>query len=191
MTTLLLLGLLLPTPDAGTNRLAEPCVVQAGRAFDFWIGAWEIEQEILAADGSWLTFGAETTVEPALGGCALVERWSGTVQFFWESMDAPAHREGLSVRSYDPESGQWNIYWMDSRSPRFQGVYMGMIEDGHGEFFRDMFLPDTETPGGRQVGRIRFERIDDGRVEWELAIAGDDGGPWTTLWKMHMRRPVP
>jgi hypothetical protein len=62
----------------------QPCLSPEAREFDFWIGDWIIEQKILQQDGSWLKLDATTSVSPDLNGCAIVEHWEGSVQFFWE-----------------------------------------------------------------------------------------------------------
>jgi hypothetical protein len=152
-------------------------------AFDFWIGEWDIRQQILKTDGSWHAFDAHTSVAPAIEGRALVEHWKGEVQFFWEGMTEPQTIEGLSVRAYDKKRGEWMIHWMDSRNPSFGNPYVGNFADGRGEFFREW-----STPQGNRVGRIVFSDITPDSVRWELAVSSDDRKSWTTLWVMEMRR---
>lgn len=182
-TILLLMGALALSEASLAAQDVQPCSSVEARAFDFWIGDWRIEQEILQQDGTWLTLDARTTVSPALDGCALIEHWEGTVQLFWEGMEAPEPMQGLSVRSYDPETGQWSIHWMDTRSPSFGSPYVGGFEDGRGTFFREF-----ETPQGVRRGRITFSEITLDSVDWELAISSDEGQTWSTIWIMKMRR---
>lgn len=160
-----------------------PCGSPEARAFDFWIGKWAIRQSILQADGTYLHFPATTSVTRALDGCALVEHWEGTVQFFWEGMNAPRAMKGLSVRSYDPQTEQWSIYWMDTRAARFESPYVGGFADGKGEFYREW-----ETPEAKQIGRITFSGITPDSVQWSLAISRDGRQTWTTIWTMDMQR---
>lgn len=162
--------------------MASGAGVQA-RAFDFWIGEWNIQQKILQADGSWLELNAKTSVAPGLGGAALVEHWEGEVKFFWEGMQEAEPMRGLSVRAYDPEAHLWRIYWMDTRTPRFGGAFEGKFANGRGEFFRR-----RERPEGTQITRITFSEIRQESVHWELAISNDNEQTWTTLWIMDMRR---
>ena len=162
---------------------SHPCTSPEARAFDFWIGDWRIEQQILNADGTWLAFDATSTVAPALDGCALVEHWEGRVQFFWEAMQHPEPMKGLSVRAYDPQTQKWHIHWMDTRTPHFGGAYAGNFDEGQGRFFREW-----ETPQGIRTGRITFSDITVDSVKWELAVSTDEGLNWTTLWVMKMHR---
>lgn len=159
------------------------CAAPAARAFDFWVGEWDVLQRILRRDGTYLELPASTAVSAALDGCALVERWSGAVQFFWEGMDAPAPMKGLSVRAYDPDSGEWSIHWMDTRSPRFGTPYVGGFSGGRGVFYREW-----EMPRGSRTGRITFSDIARDAVRWSLAVSDDGRQSWTVLWTMDMRR---
>ena len=164
-------------------QASSPCAVPQARAFDFWIGDWDIKQRILKRDGTWLELPARTSVTPAVDGCALVEHWLGDVSFFWEGMQRPEPMRGLSVRAYDPQAGKWFIHWMDTRSPRFGAPYAGNFVDGRGEFFRDL-----ETPQGPRSGRITFSDLTPDSVAWSLAVSSDEGKTWQTLWTMRMQR---
>lgn len=152
-------------------------------AFDFWIGDWHIQQNILQQDGTWLILEAKTTVSPTLDGRALIEHWEGRVQFSWEGMEAPEAMKGLSIRAYDPQSSRWYIHWMDTRTPRFGLPYSGTFKDGRGEFFREL-----ETPQGKRTNRITFSDITSNSVNWELAISSNEGQSWTPIWIMEMTR---
>lgn len=183
MRAVALVASLLALPLPAVVQETGACAAPEARQFDFWIGDWDIRQRILQQDGTWLELEASTSVSPALEGCALVEHWSGTVQFFWEGMTEPEPMEGLSVRAYDAEAGDWSIHWMDTRTPRFGEPYRGTFDGDRGEFFRSW-----ETPQGPRTGRITFSDIAPDAVTWELAISADGGDSWTTLWIMEMRR---
>ncbi len=162
---------------------AERCSEPAAREFDFWLGDWDIRQQILQQDGGWREFPAVTSVRTALDGCALVENWSGEVLFFWNGMHEPAPMRGFSIRSYDPSSGWWAIYWMDTLSPQFGAPYTGTIKDGQGQFFREW-----DTPQGARKGRITFETTGKDAVSWSLSLSSDGGDSWATIWTMAMQR---
>lgn len=159
------------------------CDAPQAREFDFWIGDWAIDQRLRARDGSWIRLPAKTSVSSILDGCAILERWEGEVQFFWEGMEAPEPLEALSVRAYDPASGSWRIHWMDTRSARFGEPFVGGFDEGRGEFRRT-----TSSPDGERVSRIVFRQITQGSVHWELAVSSDGGQTWRPLWIMEMRR---
>jgi hypothetical protein len=167
---------------AGAQQV-RPCTGPEARAFDFWIGDWDIRQQILRKDGTWLEWPARTSVTATLDGCALIERWEGRVSFFWEGMEEPEAMTGLSVRAYDPRAAKWFIHWMDTRSPSFGTPYSGNFVKGRGEFFREF-----ETPAGSRIGRITFSDIAANEVGWTLAVSSDGGKTWQTLWTMKMLR---
>lgn len=162
----------------------QACAFSEARQFDFWLGDWTIEQRILRQDGSYAEFPARTSVRLAAAGCALVEEWHGTVQFFWAGMETPAELHGLSVRAWDPTSGAWNIHWLDDMNPALGEPFVGGFEGGRGTFTQTMTGPD----GVERTSRITFENPADGVVEWSLATSRDGGESWTTLWSMHMTR---
>ena len=165
-----------PLPGPG------PCHDDAAREFDFWLGDWRVVQEIRTAEGGWESYPARSTVSRGLDGCALLERWRGTVRFFWEGMTEPEPMDGLSVRARGPD-GAWRIHWMDTRNPSFGEPFVGGFRDGVGTFVRTTTNPDGSTA----VARIRFFDINQASVEWELSIAGE-GEAWTPIWRMHFAR---
>jgi hypothetical protein len=166
------------------SAAAQPCQRPAHHQFDFWLGSWEIEQEILQSDGTYMRFPASNRVEHAASGCALVEHWRGMVQFYWEGMDAPDSLYALSVRSYDAEREVWSIYWLDSRNPTFGDPFVGRFENGRGTFTRRVERPD----GSASLSRIVFQPTDTQGVEWALDVSGDGGTQWITVWRMHFAR---
>jgi hypothetical protein len=183
---LLMVWLIAAQPVQAAVADGESCNGAGARDFDFWIGDWDIRQRIRAADGGWIDLPAQTSVAVTLGGCALIEHWSGRVQFFWEDMRRPEPMQGLSLRTYDPERGVWQIHWMDSRRPRFDAPYVGAFEGDEGIFYRE-----TQGPQGRQIGRIRFVDITGTSVRWDLSVSDGETNDWTTLWIMDMTRRPP
>jgi hypothetical protein len=165
-----------PDPPAGP-----PCQAPEYHQFDFWLGTWDIEQDILTEDGSYARFPAKNRVEAVASGCAVVEHWRGTVQFYWEGMEAPDSLYGLSVRSFDDARGEWSIYWLDSRHPSFGDPFVGGFDNGLGTFTRRVRRLD----GTVSLSRIVFEPVDATSVEWNLDVSADDGERWTTVWRMH------
>lgn len=122
-------------PCLAQDLAAVPPACNAGEArqFDLWIGEWDIKQQILQADGTWLKSHAKSKVSRALEGCALVEAWEGNVLFFWEGMQRPELLRGMSVRAYDSAKKKWVIYWMDTWHPQFAS-FEGSFENGEGTF---------------------------------------------------------
>lgn len=85
------------------------CSDPAYRAFDFWIGEWEVRTE----DG---TFAGTNIITSAEQGCLLIERWTGA-----------QGNTGQSYNFYDPVKGKWRQLWV---SPGVIIDYQGGFEDG-------------------------------------------------------------
>lgn len=158
-------------------------VTSAARAFDFWLGDWQLEQRI------WT--GRRDDFEPYAGlnrvrliedGGALVESFEGRARFFWLGMDEPSEMRGVSVRVYYPEEREWRIFWMDNLDPKFGPPYTGGFSGDVGEFLL------TDRPAGIPPSRMRFERRIDGSVNWQLALRTPDGENWQPLWLIEFRR---
>lgn len=181
--------LLLVSSLAGASGVAAAplCDSAGSHQFDFWIGDWSIRQQIRTSDGGWVELPAHTSVRRALGGCALVEHWRGSVEFFWAGMDKPAPMRGMSVRSFDPKSGKWTIWWMDSMAPSFGKGFSGRFENGKGLFYSE----ETASDGSQRLARITFSDIQKDSVHWDLASSHDDGSTWKVIWVMDMHRAAP
>lgn len=73
-----------------------PCTVDENfRAFDFWIGDWEVTPW---AGGD---VAGHNKIEAVEGGCALAERWTNT-----------SGGTGRSTNYYNPNTGKWRQIWV-------------------------------------------------------------------------------
>ena len=92
---------------------------------------------------------------------------------------------GVGLRAYDPKTGQWAIWWVDSRyaarSRRPAGE--GQFVNGVGTFYAD------DTLRGKPI-RVRFtwSKITPTRAHWEQAFSLDGGKTWETNWTMEFHR---
>jgi hypothetical protein len=163
---------------------SEPCGDPAQRQFDFWVGDWDVRQEFPQPDGTVIRLPARSTVTREVQGCALLERWRGRVQYFWEGMTAPDSLYAISVRAWDEVDGVWRIHWLDTRAPRrwVDGGSTGGFENGVGVFLS----PPNEQ--GFSNNRIRFFDIGQDTVEWELATRASADASWFVIWRMHFER---
>ena len=92
---------------------------------------------------------------------------------------------GVGLRSYDPKSGQWAIWWLDSRNPfgDLDPPVKGRFENGVGSFYAD------DTLRGQKI-RVRFtwSQITPASAHWEQAFSPDGGKTWETNWVMEFVR---
>lgn len=149
--------------------------------FDFLAGRWKVHhrklKQRLANSHEWLEFEGTLYSQPLMGGYANVDD---------DVFDVPggAYR-GVAPRSFDPKTGLWSIWWMDSRYPAapMDPPVKGAFHDGVGTFYAD----DTEN--GKPI-RIRFiwSKITRTTCHWEQAYSPDGGKTWETNWVQDLVR---
>ncbi len=86
---------------------------------------------------------------------------------------------GFTSRAYDPATGQWAIWWLDSRNPHgpLDPPMKGRFVDGVGTFYAD------DTLRGKPI-KVRFiwSGITATEAHWEQAFSPDGGKTWETNW---------
>ncbi len=154
---------------------AEPC-----RDFDFQQGRWHVRHRRLTARlagcTSWKEFTGTSEQRPLLGG-------NGNIEDNLLHLPGGTYR-AVALRSYDPGSASWAIWWLDGRAPhRLDVPVIGAFEDGVGRFHADDVLD------GRPV-RLRFLWLgtDGAAPRWEQALSPDGGASWETNWTMDFTR---
>ncbi len=149
------------------------------RDFDFEEGRWTVLHRRLAtrlADADdWQEFPGESIMRPVLGGLGNVE-------------DNVIHLPGgtyraLAMRTFDPDTGLWAIWWVDGRNPHSLDVPVkGRFVDGIGRFrAQDSF-------NGRPIV-VEFQWSQaPGGPRWQQAFSADGGATWEVNWVMHFTR---
>lgn len=148
--------------------------------FDFQQGRWTVHHRRLKARladcTEWEAFAGTSEQRPILGGTGNIE-------------DNLLHLPGgdyraVALRSYDPVTGTWAIWWLDGRAPHsLDTPVIGRFEDGTGSFYAD------DMHEGRPV-RMRFLWLgtDGDTPRWEQALSADGGETWETNWTMDFTR---
>lgn len=175
---LVALGLLLAASAAWATSLAAATTqtpeARGGQAdFDFEIGRWRTEVKRLAkplsGSNEWVEYEGTSVVHEFLDGRAnLVEL----------SIAGPAGRiEGVSLRLYHPETGQWSIHYASARDGELTAPLHGRFENGRGEFYGDDRLGDRPI-------RVRFVITQEGAdtARFEQAFSADGGASWEVNW---------
>lgn len=144
--------------------------------FDFIIGSWRVRHRRLdarlAGCTDWTEFTGATTTAKLLQGYGNVE--DNLLHF------PDGDVRAIALRSFDPASRTWAIWWLDGRAPHQLDVpVVGRFEDGIGTFYADDRLD------GRPI-RVRFTwRTNPGaHPTWEQAFSPDAGQTWETNWTM-------
>ncbi len=143
-----------------------PCTTPDHRAFDFWIGTWDVYDPSGTQRG-------HNEIRSTLGGCVLHERY-GT----------PSGYEGESVNIYDASRGVWHQSWVDN------GGLLLRLEGGIRDGAMVLEGLTTGADGTESLNRITWSQLDsDGdRVRQLWEISADGGSTWTVAFDGEYRR---
>ena len=142
--------------------------------FDFEFGSWTAKLKRLDKPLS----GSTTWVE--YSGTSVVHKfWDGEANIGELRVASATNRlDGMSIRLYNPETQQWNIYWSNSRLAEVLTPPMvGGFHDGHGEFYAN----DT-WDGKPIVARFLITITDPRSFRLEQAFSPDERKTWETNW---------
>ena len=157
-----------------------PATEVAPSDFDFMIGSWMVTHRRLnsrlAGCTEWTEFTGTSSTRKILRGFGNVE--DNVLNFPEGSVQA------VAVRSFDPKSKKWAIWWLDGRSPHHLDVpVVGQFNEGVGSFYADDVLD------GKPI-KVRFLWYPnpDSQPRWEQAFSIDGGSSWEVNWVMHFHR---
>jgi hypothetical protein len=196
VAALLSLRLFSQTNTVPTNAsLPSPPELRDGQHdFDFSVGTWQthISRRLSPLSGSdkWADYVGTSIVRPI---------WNGSGSLGETEADGPTgHLEALSLRLYNPQSHQWNLYYAGTggttSTPSALSVpCIGEFENGRGEFF------DTELFRGRNIlVRNVWSTLSAESIRFEQAFSQDGGRSWEVNWiavdtridAMHVGHPI-
>ena len=134
-----------PAAPGADEKPKAPCAADTMHQFDFWMGRWTVTEKGKPAGSS--------HIEQILGGCALLENWSGA-----------GGGEGKSLNFFDRSDGLWHQTWIDRNGGAL--FLSGKFENGA------MRLEGTR-PATAKLPAVRH------RITW-TALAG---GKVRQLWE--------
>src|SRR5688572_13734043 len=148
--------------------------------FDFFHGSWSIRnrrlKKRLQGCAEWEEFDATGECRPVLGGI-------GNVDSFDAILPDGDPITGMSLRIFDPVTGNWSIYWADNRVCALLPPVVGHFVGGRGSFH------GVDDLDGRPICVVfRWYDITPTSATWEQAFSADDGATWETNWQMFMTR---
>ncbi len=183
-TATLVLGLGIIEPAYSSQDNPKPAAqgdLSGLHDFDFRTGHWEAHhrrlKERLAGSHEWVEFDGTQTLWQLMDGYANVDENI----FKMPTGDV----RGVTLRAYDPQTGQWAIWWLDGRNPfgELDPPVKGRFLNGVGTFYADDKLR------GKPI-RVRFvwSGITAETAHWEQAFSPDGGKTWETNWITDFRR---
>jgi len=95
--------------------------------------------------------------------------------------------DGLTVRLYNPNTGQWSIYWANAKKGVFENPpTVGRWENGRGEFY------DQEEFDGRSIiVRYVWSDVTPTSAHFEQSFSPDGGKTWEPNWISTITRVKP
>ncbi len=149
------------------DRKAHPCRHDPHyRAFDFWIGDWEVR----SAGAPETSPPSENLISLEYDGCVLMEHWKSV-----------SGGTGSSFNIYDSSRGMWFQTWVDST---------GGLHEYHGNPDADgNMILEGEMPGGpgqpaRLPTKLSFFKLGPDQVRQFSQSSIDGGKTWTTNYDL-------
>jgi len=142
--------------------------------FDFLTGTWKIHLKRLVAE-KWVEF----------DGVGLYRQiWDGKANINEFEAEGPSgHIEGLTLRTYDPQTHLWSLYWANSQTGVLEQAQVGQFTDGRGEFY------GQDKIDGRTVFvRYVWSKISASSAHFEQSVSNDGGKTWTANWVSDMTK---
>ena len=148
--------------------------------WNFLFGRWKVRHRYLEGrlrgSNEWIEFDSECEAMPLLLGLGNLDRNT----FVRDGQKI----EGITLRLFDPATGEWSIHWADSAHPGSLIPPMsGRFTGDAGEFYGDEFVD-----GRRVLCRFVWTRTPPDAPRWEQSFSDDGGKTWETNWIMEFTR---
>ena len=145
--------------------------------FDFLIGSWQVANRqlatLFAGSNEWLEYPSTSVCQSLFGGAGNLD----------EITSPTKGTRGMTLRLFDQRTGQWSLYWANSRDGVLLPPVVGGFADARGDFYGD------DLHEGRPI-RVHYiwSRITPHSARWEQEFSADGGQSWETNWFMDFTR---
>jgi len=144
--------------------------------FDPLIGKWKYH---LKRRLNPLTGSNEWVELNGTGECFKI--WDGRSQLDTIVVDGTSgpvtHIEGLTLRTYNPQSHQWRLYWANSKTGIIDPPQVGEFKNSRGEFFAQ------DTINGKTIlVRFAWTNMTTDTPHFEQSFSDDGGKTWEVNW---------
>jgi hypothetical protein len=144
--------------------------------FDPIVGNWKatLKRLVHPLSGSqeWVEFEGTQVTRSIWGGRGTMD------EFHVHDAATNTDVDGLTVRLYNPASGQWSIYWANAKKGKLDlPPTVGRWENGRGEFY------DQEEFEGRMIFvRYVWSDVTPTSAHFEQSFSADGGKTWEPNW---------
>ncbi len=146
------------------THAAAPCMYRPeSRAFDFWVGDWDVTNAAGQPAGT-------SSVQLLLNGCALYENWN-----------ANGNGEGKSLNSYNPDLKLWQQFWTD-QTGHVTEYRSSTWLNGSLQYTARVLTPQPQTL------HMTFTPVNKDLVRQFGEVSRDDGKTWTTQYDLYYHR---
>jgi hypothetical protein len=156
--------------DASDHTNAEP---EGQHDFDFEIGSWHIHLKRrlhpLTGSNTWVEFDGTSKTRKLWGGRSQIEEF--------ETDGAGGHIEGLTLRTFNPQTHQWRLYWANSKDGKVVVPQIGQYKNGVGEFYAQDTLNDKSI-----FIRFIWSKTETNMPHFEQSFSDDGGKTWEVNW---------
>jgi hypothetical protein len=164
--------------DASSTTTTANQPVRAARDgqhdFDFEIGSWTIHLKRLThpltGSTSWVEFDGTSVTRKVWNGRSQIEE-------FETDSAAVGHIEGLTLRTYNPQTHQWSLYWANSKNGIMDPPQIGQFQNGVGEFYAM-----DKLDGKPIIVRFIWSKTTTSSPHFEQAFSDDGGKTWEVNW---------
>jgi len=161
--------------NSGSSKAASQLAERDGQHdFDFELGSWKIHLKRrlhpLTGSTTWVEFDGTSVTRKI---------WDGRSQIEEFETDSPAagHVEGLTLRTYNPQSHQWRLYWANSKDGTVVPAQIGQFRNGVGEFYGEDTLNDKAI-----LIRFVWTNTTTDTPHFEQSFSEDGGKTWEVNW---------
>ncbi|MGH9441886.1 MAG: DUF1579 family protein [Thermoanaerobaculia bacterium] len=182
LAAVLIFAWLASPTSAETNEPAAAAERDGQHDFDFDLGSWKIHLKRLAdrmaGSHTWVDFDGTTVTRKVWDGRAQINEFEGD--------SAGSHIEGLTLRTYNPQTHEWSLYWANSKDGKVVVPQVGKFTNGVGEFY----AMDT-WKGKSYLVRFLWTKTDTPVPHFEQSYSGDGGKTWEVDWITDQTRVGP
>lgn len=145
-----------------------------------FVGSWSCQGYNRQQDGSWQAGPGRATWNwyYVMDGFAVQDVWI-------PSAASPGGAVGINLRTYDAESGEWQMVWATGRQPDFD-TFFARMQDGE-------IIMRGEIPARGQrrahLSKITFHQIERDSFKWKYEFSPPgDGANWTEASRLECER---